>query len=89
MVVFIDDILIYSSDEREHKEHLKLVLQILKEKQLYAKFKNCEFWLEPVVFLGHVVSKNGISVDPSKIEAVHNWPTPTNILEVRSFLGLA
>ncbi|KAI3472595.1 hypothetical protein Pfo_030078, partial [Paulownia fortunei] len=89
VIVFIDDILIYSRDKEEHKEHLKIVLQVLKEKQLYAKFKKCEFWLEQVVFLGHVVSKDGISVDPSKVEAVIKWPTPTNVSEVRSFLGLA
>ncbi|KAI3470676.1 hypothetical protein Pfo_027339 [Paulownia fortunei] len=88
VIVFIDNILIYSRDKEEHKEHLKIVLQVLKEKQLYAKFKKCEFWLEQVVFLGHVVSKDGISIDPSKVEAVIKWPTPTNVSEVRSFLGL-
>ncbi|KAI3451367.1 hypothetical protein Pfo_008032 [Paulownia fortunei] len=78
VIVFIDDILIYSRDKEEHKEHLKIVLQVLKEKQLYAKFKKCEFWLEQVVFLGHVVSKDSISVDPSKVEAIIN----------KEFLGL-
>ena len=70
-------------------EHLRTVLRILKEKQLYAKFKKCKFWLKKVIFLGHVVSENGISMDPTKVEAVSNWPRPTNISEIRSFLGLA
>ncbi|PON68450.1 Ribonuclease H-like domain containing protein [Parasponia andersonii] len=70
-------------------EHLRIVLRILKEKQLYAKFKKCEFWLEKVIFIGHVVSGNGIYVDPTKVEAVSNWSRPTNVSEIRSFLGLA
>ena len=69
-------------------EHLRTILRILKEKQLYAKFKKCEFWLEKVIFLGHVVSENGIFVDPTKVEAVSNWPMPTNVSEIRRFLGL-
>ena len=73
----------------EHAEHLRIVLNLLKDKELYAKFKKCEFWLEKVAFLGHVVSKDGISVDPSKVEAVSNWARPTTVTEVRSFLGLA
>ena len=89
VIVFIDDILIYSRSMDEHVEHLRIVLDILKEKQLYAKFKKCEFWLDKVSFLGHVVSKDGISVDPGKVEAVSNWSQPTNVSEVRSFLGLA
>lgn len=89
VIVFIDDILIYSKSREEHEQHLRLVLQTLREKQLYAKFSKCEFWLECVAFLGHIVSKNGISVDPSKVEAVQNWPRPTSVKEIRSFLGLA
>ncbi|KAG8491584.1 hypothetical protein CXB51_014656 [Gossypium anomalum] len=89
VVVFIDDILVYSRDETEHAEHLRLVLQILRDKQLYAKFSKCEFWLREVSFLGHVVSASGIRVDPNKISAILNWKPPRNITEVRSFLGLA
>ena len=87
--MFIDDILVYSKGEEEHEKHLKIVLQTLYEQKLYAKFKKCEFWLKQVVLLGHVVNKDGISVDPAKVEAVVNWPRPTNVTEVRSFLGLA
>ncbi|KAG8483479.1 hypothetical protein CXB51_023145 [Gossypium anomalum] len=89
VVVFIDDILIYSHDETEHAEHLRTVLQILKDNQLYAKFSKSEFWLREVGFLGHIVSGEGIKVDPSKISAIVNWKPPRNVLEVRSFLGLA
>ncbi|KAG8472900.1 hypothetical protein CXB51_034785 [Gossypium anomalum] len=89
VVVFIDDILVYSRNETEHAEHLRLVLRILQDKQLYAKFSKCEFWLREVSFLGHVVSASGIRVDPSKISAILNWKPPRNITEVRSFLGLA
>ncbi|KAL5540065.1 hypothetical protein UlMin_045795 [Ulmus minor] len=74
---------------KEHEQHLRVVLQTLKQHQLYAKFSKCEFWLSSVQFLGHVVSKDGISVDASKIEAVSKWPAPTNVTEIRSFLGLA
>ncbi|KAG8474462.1 hypothetical protein CXB51_031417 [Gossypium anomalum] len=89
VVVFIDDILVYSRNETEHAEHLRLVLPILQDKKLYAKFSKCEFWLREVSFLGHVVSAPGIRVDPSKITAILNWKPPRNITEVRSFLGLA
>ncbi|KAA3460890.1 Retrotransposon protein [Gossypium australe] len=89
IVVFIDDILIYSRDETEHAEHLRLVLQILREKQLYAKFSKCEFWLNEVNFLGHVILASGIRVDPSKVLAILNWKPPVNVSEIRSFLGLA
>ena len=89
VIVFIDDILVYSRNKEEHEQHLRTVLQTLREKQLYAKFSKCEFWIDEVVFLGHVVSGRGIEVDPKKIEAVVNWETPKNVAEVRSFLGLA
>jgi hypothetical protein len=89
VVVFIDDILIYSKSLEEHEDHLRRVLQRLREKRLYAKFSKCEFWLDKVIFLGHVVSRDGISVDPRKVEAVVNWERPTNVHEIRSFLGLA
>ena len=89
VIVFIDDILIYSHDQEEHCKHLRIVLQILRDKKLFAKFKKCEFWLEKISFLGHVVSKEGISVDPEKVKAVSAWPRPANVSEVRSFLGLA
>jgi len=89
VVVFIDDILIYSKDATEHKEHLSKVLQILKGKQLYAKLSKCDFWMEKVNFLGHVISKEGVAVDPAKVQAVLEWEQPKTITEVRSFLGLA
>ncbi|KAL0539581.1 hypothetical protein IC582_023797 [Cucumis melo] len=89
VIVFIDDILIYSKTEAEHEEHLRIVLQTLRDNKLYAKFSKCEFWLKQVSFLGHVVSKAGVSVDPAKIEAVIGWTRPSTVSEVRSFLGLA
>lgn len=88
VVVFIDDILIYSRSEQEHEEHLRAVLQTLREKKLYAKFSKCEFWLDSVLFLGHVISKEGILVDPQKVVAVAGWSRPTTVSEIRSFLGL-
>ena len=85
VIVFIDDILIYS---KSHEVNLRIVVQILRERKLYAKLKKFEFWLNQVVFLGHVIPKDGITVGPNKIEAVVNWDRPTNVSEVRSFLGL-
>ena len=89
VVVFIDDILVYSKDAHEHEQHLRIVLETLREKKLYAKLSKCDFWLKEVSFLGHIVSTEGIRVDPAKIEAVVNWKSPQNVTEVRSFLGLA
>ncbi|RDX81025.1 Retrovirus-related Pol polyprotein from transposon 17.6, partial [Mucuna pruriens] len=89
VVVFIDDILVYSKTREEHEEHLKVVLQVLRDKQLYAKLSKCDFWLEEVSFLGHVISRGGIGVDPSKVEVVLKWETPKSVSEIRSFLGLA
>jgi hypothetical protein len=89
IIVFIDDILIYSKSKEEHGVHLKLILELLGKEKLYAKFSKCDFWLQQVHFLGHVVNSNGIHVDPSKIEAVKNWKTPNSPSEIRSFLGLA
>ncbi|GJX49653.1 putative reverse transcriptase domain-containing protein [Tanacetum coccineum] len=84
-----DDILIYSKLKEEHEVHLRLVLELLRKEKLYAKFSKCEFWLQEVHFLGHVVNQNGIHMDPSKIEAVKNWKAPTTPSKIRSFLGLA
>ena len=89
VVVFIDDILVFSKNKQEHEVHLRLVLEKLREHQLYAKFSKCEFWLDEVAFLGHVVSGNGVAVDPSKVAAVTEWETPTSVGDIRSFLGLA
>jgi hypothetical protein len=89
VVVFIDDILIYSKDEEEHKRHLHLVLQKLRDHQLYDKMSKCEFWLKEFPFLGHAISEGGISVGPSKIEDVLSWNTPMSVSDIRSFLGLA
>nr|KYP67726.1 Retrovirus-related Pol polyprotein from transposon 17.6 [Cajanus cajan]KYP67729.1 Retrovirus-related Pol polyprotein from transposon 17.6 [Cajanus cajan] len=88
VVVFIDDILVYFKTREEHKEHLKVVLQTLRERQLYAKLSKCIFWLDEVSFLGHVISSGGIAVDPSKVEAVLKWEAPKSVSEVKSFLGL-
>ena len=89
VIVFIDDILVYSKTKEEHAEHLRIVLGILRKERLYAKWSKCEFWLRQVQFLGHVIGREGIMVDPAKIEAVSNWERPRNPTEVRSFLGLA
>nr|GFC10843.1 retrotransposon protein, putative, Ty3-gypsy subclass [Tanacetum cinerariifolium] len=73
----------------QHEQHLRIVLEILRQKKLYAKLSKCEFWLQQVAFLGHIVSADGITMDPSKVEAITKWPRPTTVTEVRSFLGLA
>jgi hypothetical protein len=89
IVVFIDDILVYSRNEEEHEQHLRLVWQKLRHHKLYAKLSKCEFWLKQVAFLGHVISKGGISVDPSKVQGVLSWKAPTSVSDIQSFLGLA
>ncbi|GJS86192.1 putative reverse transcriptase domain-containing protein [Tanacetum coccineum] len=89
VIVFIDDILIYSRNEKEYEEHLKTILELLKKEELYAKFSKCEFWINTVIFLGHVIDSSDIHVDPAKIEAVKNWASPTTPSEICQFLGLA
>ncbi|XP_071714482.1 uncharacterized mitochondrial protein AtMg00860-like [Rutidosis leptorrhynchoides] len=89
VIVFIDDILIYSKSEGKHESHLRQVLETLRQERLYAKFSKCKFWLREVQFLGHVVNEKGIHVDPVKVKAVMEWESPSSPTEVRSFLGLA
>ncbi|GJR98543.1 putative reverse transcriptase domain-containing protein [Tanacetum coccineum] len=89
VIVFIDDILIYSKNKKEHEEHLKAVLELLKKEKLYAKFSKCEFWIPKVQFLGHVIDSQGIHVDPAKIESIKDWESPKTPTEIRQFLGLA
>ena len=89
VVVFIDDILIYSKLREDHQEHLRTVLSTLAEHKLYAKLKKCDFWMEEVHFLGHIISKDGISVDPTKVASTEGWPRTTTVTEVRSFLSMA
>jgi hypothetical protein len=89
VVVFIDDILVHSESEEEHEEHLRLALQKLREQRLYTKLCKCEFWMKKVAFLGHIISKGGISVDPSKVQDVLSWNVPMSVGDIRSFLGLA
>ncbi|XP_039822640.1 uncharacterized protein LOC120684840 [Panicum virgatum] len=89
VVIFIDDILICSKTEEEHAEHIRIVFQKLCDHRLYAKFSKCEFWLKEVAFLGHILSENGVAVDPSKVKDVLDWKQPQNVSEIRSFLGLA
>jgi len=85
VIVFIDNILIYSKNEQDHKEHLRIVLQMLREHQLYAKFSKCEFFQSKIHYLGHVISKEGISVDRDKIQAIMGWPIPKDVSDIRSF----
>jgi hypothetical protein len=88
-VVFINDILVYSQNEETHEYHLRLVMQKLRDNQLYAKFSKCNFWLKEVAFLGHIITDEGIKVDLGKISDILNWKQPTDVSKIRSFLGLA
>jgi hypothetical protein len=89
VVVFIDDIFVYSATTEEHEQHLRTMLERLSQHQLYAKFSKCEFWIEEVAFLGHVLFAKAVVVDPTKIKAVKEWEQPHNVSKIRSFLGLA
>ena len=89
VVVFIDDILIYSKSVQEHEQHLRVVLEKLRVHRLYAKFSKCEFWLEKVAFLGHILTAEGVAVDPEKVEVVSNWQQPTTVSEIRSFFWIS
>ena len=89
VIVFIDDILIYSRNEEEHASYLRIILQTLKDRQLFAKLRKYEVWLQFVTFLSHIVSREGIRVDSQKIKAVKQWTRPTSAADIRSFLGLA
>ena len=88
VVVFKDDILIYSKTKEEHYEHLKIILQVLRERQLYAKLSKCDFYKDKIQYLGHAISQEGISVDPDKIKAIIDWPVPKDVTDVRSFMGI-
>jgi hypothetical protein len=89
VVIFIDNILIYSKNSEDHAKNLHVILQKLRDHHLYAKFSKCKFWLDTVKFLGHTISSDGISVDPSKVQEVMDWKSPTSVHQIGSFLGLA
>ena len=89
VLVFLDGILMYSKNQEGNEEHLRLTLKLLREHKMYAKLRKCDFYKYKIHYFGHIISKEGISVDPEKVEAVMNWPTPRNLADVRSFMGLA
>nr|GFC34331.1 putative reverse transcriptase domain-containing protein [Tanacetum cinerariifolium] len=89
VIVFIDDILVYSKDEKEHEKHLKIILELLKKERLYAMFSKCDFWLYSIQSLGHVIDRNGVHFDLVKTKAIKNWAAPMTPMEVRQFLRLA
>ena len=89
VIVFIDDILVYSRSREQHEEHLREIFVVLRSARLYAKFSKCDFWLREVQFLGHLVNQEGILVDPAKIEVVMRWEVPKSPLEIKSVFGLA
>jgi hypothetical protein len=89
VVVFIDDILIYSQSEEEHADHLRKVLQRLREHQLYAKLSKCDFWIHEVLFLGHIINRDGLAVDPKKVADILNWKAPKDVHGIKSFIGMA
>jgi hypothetical protein len=88
VIVFLDDILVYSKSEEEHEKHLRMVLQVLREHQLYAKLRKCSFYQRKIHYLGHIISEEGIVVDPEKVNVIREWSVPRNVVEVRSFMGL-
>lgn len=87
MLIFIDDILIYSQSIKEHKEHLCIILQVVREHQLYARYSKCDFFKEKIPYLGHVITKNGIAVDPEKIRTIMKWSVPKDVADIRLFMG--
>jgi hypothetical protein len=89
VIVFLDDILIYSKFEEEHEKHLRIVLQVLRDHQLYAKLTKCSFYQRYIYYLGHIISKEGIVVDLEKIKSIEEWPTPRSVAKAKSFMGLA
>ena len=88
VIVFIDDILIYSKNEQEHKEHLKIILQVLREQHLYEKFSKCDLFKDRIHYLRHTVSKDGVYIDPNKIKAITKWLDPKNVIDIISFIGI-